>query len=700
MRINASVLIMVLVGFGAMNLAVQPALAGTVTNGFDTDVIYVLRGGSVESEVRMLDETKLDNPPNNPPDVYNMDLGAFGTLADDTFPKAIKTPYRAYPNGADASRIKSLCFSNSPVAGQNSPAGARLFGVYEVKQCEGPLGPEPPAEEHDPPAWDWTNYGASFQIVELNSAGKRIRVMKVGLAASQFYDISTRYPAFAPGDANNNHSPDMLIAPWGLNDMWGEFTRHNFNGGARNGNIRYNPVKNTLMVACNVGEFDIGVQTHPLTGEGAYPRGRIYEFALPDWPEQYYTDESQLPYWCTNKTAMLGEPIPVDDPALVRLVQIYEMPFPHSVSANNGQIREINARPAIDIDSDGNVYFTSKFFNATTPPNWGSTSLGTVWNGDGLYHGDVVKCSTKGRIGGREIYRIPITGADAGNLVIREQNQGALGHGSYAGGHGLAVRGDDLITCSRNGNLNQHCNGPGTDPPDYWVHIFDLTTTEGGGYPYELGFIKVLDNYRCDWPRAGSRFIQTDSVSGRVYVSNNMGACDCVQNFMCIQTDDAVVGDVGYTLNVTDPDGTSSGPLNDTWDAASPPVTPVTEPTGACCKPGGCQDGVLLSACDPRYWLGAGTTCTEYGGQCPVVCNEISVDEDGDLDVDQDDFAIFQLCYSGDGTPYPSDPDNCKCFDLGSDDPDGDGDIDHLDFDVFENCASGPDVPATVGCDN
>ncbi|UCD28927.1 MAG: hypothetical protein JSV03_00125 [Planctomycetota bacterium] len=718
------------------------------SNGFDTDVIYVLRGGSWESEVRMLDETKLDGPgpwfsrPANPADpVYHMDLGGFGTIADDTWPKAIKTVYKDMGLSQDDSDFKSLCFSNSPIAGTYTPAGVRLFGVIDVRSSEGPVGPDPPYypghEEHDPPAWDWTYSSASFQIIELNSAGKRIRAMSVGLAASQFYDLAARYPDFdaakgGNGNAYNNHSPDMLCAPWGYNDEWGEYTRHNENFGCRVGNIRYNPVKNTLMVAANIGEWDNGVQYHPVTGEENYPRGRIYEFALPDWPEQYYTSEDQLPEYCTNKADMLGEPIPVSDPALVKLIQIYEMPFPHSVSSDNGQIRNHNARPAIDIDSDGNVYFTSRFFNATTPPCWQyyctnppppqQPVCGWRWMGDCTgWDGDVVKCSTKGRIDGRVIYRVPIVDDpntpydEASNLVIDMDNRIALGQLEYWGGHGIAVRGDELVTVPH----QEGCNDYGNGPPFLYPNIFDLTSTEVG-YDYELLRLAYLGDYsdyttctgghpdagcplfdatRANIPRV-PYFAQLDPVSNRIFMANIMGACGDVQNFEVIQADNTVVRDVGYSLTVTNPDASSPGNLDTTWDAASPPGLPRPEPTGACCTGTPCNScvEVPLSQCDPRNWLGAGTTCAEYGDVCPHACDDPSMDGDCDGDVDQDDFALFQRCYSDDGNNYPVGL-NCQCFDKGGDSPD-DNDIDSFDFDAFQSCASGPDVPADSECDD
>jgi len=70
------------------------------------------------------------------------------------------------------------------------------------------------------------------------------------------------------------------------------------------------------------------------------------------------------------------------------------------------------------------------------------------------------------------------------------------------------------------------------------------------------------------------------------------------------------------------------------------------------------------------------------------VCNRPFMDTDADGDVDQDDFGIFQICYTGSGIPIPDDPAYCMCFDS-----EGDNDIDQDDFTAFQNCATGPNIP-------
>ena len=74
----------------------------------------------------------------------------------------------------------------------------------------------------------------------------------------------------------------------------------------------------------------------------------------------------------------------------------------------------------------------------------------------------------------------------------------------------------------------------------------------------------------------------------------------------------------------------------------------------------------------------------------PALCDEhvVWADADGDGDVDQEDFGVFQACFSGPGHTYPVDPAWCQCLDR-----DGDGHIDVDDLEAWEKCLVGPSIP-------
>ena len=116
------------------------------------------------------------------------------------------------------------------------------------------------------------------------------------------------------------------------------------------------------------------------------------------------------------------------------------------------------------------------------------------------------------------------------------------------------------------------------------------------------------------------------------------------------------------------------------------------EATGACCLPNSsvCAE-VTASECTMLggAFHGYNTTCAETGSEC---CQDPFADAEGDGDVDQDDFAAFQACFTGLGGGVPA---GCQCFDR-----DANNRIDEDDYIAFEDCASGPDVAADVSCDD
>lgn len=73
-------------------------------------------------------------------------------------------------------------------------------------------------------------------------------------------------------------------------------------------------------------------------------------------------------------------------------------------------------------------------------------------------------------------------------------------------------------------------------------------------------------------------------------------------------------------------------------------------------------------------------------------CPAMPADYDGDCDIDQGDYALFEACASGSGYVYAGD--------CGTRDFDHDGDVDQADFSSFQRCYSGEDMPANPNCAN
>jgi len=115
----------------------------------------------------------------------------------------------------------------------------------------------------------------------------------------------------------------------------------------------------------------------------------------------------------------------------------------------------------------------------------------------------------------------------------------------------------------------------------------------------------------------------------------------------------------------------------------------VGSTAGACCLPDlSCieTDDATCAAQDGQF-EGYGTLCSET-----LCCRYPFADADGDGDVDQADFGIWQSCYTGAGGGIL--PDYCECFDRVNDvsAPEPDGDVDAFDFVEFMNCYTGANV--------
>ncbi len=107
---------------------------------------------------------------------------------------------------------------------------------------------------------------------------------------------------------------------------------------------------------------------------------------------------------------------------------------------------------------------------------------------------------------------------------------------------------------------------------------------------------------------------------------------------------------------------------------------------GACCLPNGTCMVTNPDVCTANNgsFYGTGTVCES------VVCCPIPfADAEGDGDVDQEDFGLFQICYTGQAGGVPN---GCDCFDR-----DDDGHITLDDFIAFGRCFTGANVPWSQG---
>ncbi len=107
---------------------------------------------------------------------------------------------------------------------------------------------------------------------------------------------------------------------------------------------------------------------------------------------------------------------------------------------------------------------------------------------------------------------------------------------------------------------------------------------------------------------------------------------------------------------------------------------------GACCANDASCTVTTLPDCQSQggHFQGYNTTC-----ETVTCCAYPFADGDHDGDVDQDDFGLFQVCFTNlDGGVPPG----CECYNR-----DGDGDVDGADFQAFNNCWTGANIAWSPG---
>jgi len=130
------------------------------------------------------------------------------------------------------------------------------------------------------------------------------------------------------------------------------------------------------------------------------------------------------------------------------------------------------------------------------------------------------------------------------------------------------------------------------------------------------------------------------------------------------------------------------GPVYDNIVLYGGEVYPLT---GACCLNDGTCTDVIEEDCQS---LGGRFSGPGSGCAFTLCCPYPFADGDGDGDVDQQDFGLFQACFSG-RSPLKA---GCECYDRNdfTGEQGGDGIVDADDFAWLENCVSGPSILLNV----
>ncbi|HOB76413.1 MAG TPA: hypothetical protein PKG54_18025 [Phycisphaerae bacterium] len=253
-----------------------------------------------------------------------------------------------------------------------------------------------------------------------------------------------------------------------------------------------------------------------------------------------------------------------------------------------------------------------------------------------------------------------------------------------------------------------------------------LFANEGNPGSTSVGFVSLTacpDNTRAAWISrlfpsllpAGTYMVEID-MDAYVYKdpTKHPDKPEALGNRVLVLTDDNYdQPTVGFHTGDQVPDvavslwrGSEGGTVNGVWQRVSLRQE-ITTTTGNFEVRLLMQDQIFVSAPeatgtdDPQPWLWAEPVGPQVVAWDNVQvrigpgCYEPRFDRDGDGDVDQDDFAEWQRCFTGASGIFNAD--RCRCLDA-----DGNERIDLDDLTAFELCAagSGPMVPADPACDD
>jgi hypothetical protein len=282
-----------------------------------------------------------------------------------------------------------------------------------------------------------------------------------------------------------------------------------------------------------------------------------------------------------------------------------------------------------------------------------------------------------------------------------------------AGNAGLLAKDSSGNVSGVAGNLPFHTNnndpkttGVGNGGP-YWVTSLAINAGDGAAWYGFAGAIlngqKPIDgnySYTGDWGKVGHVYSVRLVRSPIEVVRGDYGRPQDYHTNTAVRVDENAVEAVAFSN--ADSSGSSkvyalvADLVNGDYNLYSA-INPVTATPGACCMQSGCL------AADSEHCIGefqgVGTLCSQVDCSCRT-CHDPFADADGDGDVDQTDFAIFQACFTGPDVALVNSPCRCDCYDRTGPDGVPDTHVDSLDFSAWMNCASGPGIMADKNCDN
>lgn len=389
-------------------------------------------------------------------------------------------------------------------------------------------------------------------------------------------------------------------------------------------------------------------------------------------------------------------------------------------SVEGGEFVVINGATGADITTDYMTWTENRIWGGDTAliangrlvPGWGMGHLVTavydpiynkLWTGPRGNNGSVIMGRFNGRADSDKLFgwdpleakRALAPGTCIGTQDIWHANGNGVGGNSNGGNYWVAalkVNPADGSVWASWGAVPDYNFGGAFGPIGfvYTMGPTDCSLTGNAGNPQFALNGNASQTVSLAFKGAKVYAQTVDLITGQFHLFSApvtpapTGAC-CVRGNACIDaTETECIMSLG---GVYQGDGTNC-------------ATTTCNVVGACCQKGNVCSMEMDYDCEALGGaLQAGQSCEQVDCRWKV-CQDIIPDTDGDGDVDQLDFAIWQSCITIDGA-ISDDPVKCSCYDVAGG-PNGgpDGRIDSADFGPFVNCGSGASVPLDPGCVN
>jgi hypothetical protein len=248
-----------------------------------------------------------------------------------------------------------------------------------------------------------------------------------------------------------------------------------------------------------------------------------------------------------------------------------------------------------------------------------------------------------------------------------------------------------LTFTATDARLFTNTSNPGTQSSGYssTLTYTDFTTYQGFEKKFPAAIAPGTYEFRLEYDRYVYKDpAQTDpwGLGNKVYILTNAPYDDAIAYVTNGDPDPELAGD-GFRATLWA--GDAGWVLNGVWDHKVLTGNLVTS-TGNI---------TLLLMMNDKHPGASAVAWDNIKFTIYTPCHTPRFDIDGDTDVDQEDFGLFQVCFSG--QDLPADFNLCRCMNSDGTNPDSSIDVDQVDYAAFQACGvtSGPFIAANAACE-